>query len=54
MPILESYLKNSGERELAEHLAFSLNLATPAIAVDGELISIGDVPSLEDFLSRIE
>ncbi|MBU1672275.1 MAG: hypothetical protein KKF41_10935 [Actinobacteria bacterium] len=48
--ILGGYLRDAGEVELAEGLAFSINSVTPAVAVDGRLVSIGDAPSAGEVL----
>jgi len=53
MKKLKGYLRQAGEDELADRIAFSLKQVTPAIAVDGELVYYGTVPELADFLSRL-
>ncbi len=52
MRALRGYLEGAGETELAENLAFSLNSATPSVAVDGELKYIGEVPAAELFFEE--
>jgi hypothetical protein len=49
MRALRRCLEEAGETELAENLAFSLNSATPSVAVDGRLICLADVPAPERF-----
>jgi hypothetical protein len=39
-----------GEDELAHRLAFSVRQVTPAIAVDGDPVCLGEVPEPADFL----
>jgi hypothetical protein len=53
MKKLKGYLRQAGEDELADRIAFSLKQIAPAIAVDGELICFGSVPELADFLGRL-
>jgi len=50
---LKGYLRQAGEDELADRIAFSLKQVTPAIAVDGMLYCYGSVPEREDFLRRL-
>jgi hypothetical protein len=53
MKKLRSYLRQAGEGELADRIAFSLKQITPAVAVDGKLECIGSVPSAGEFLDRL-
>jgi len=51
---LRMYLESAGEDELASNIGFSLNTATPSIAVEGRLEYLGDVPGAERFLARLK
>jgi hypothetical protein len=53
MKKFRSYLRQAGEGELADRIAFSLKQITPAIAVDGKLECIGSVPPADEFLDRL-
>lgn len=46
---LRACLSAAGEDELAVRLAFALDAATPAIAVDGQLMWLRDCPTVEEF-----
>jgi hypothetical protein len=50
---LRGYLRQAGEEELADRIAFSLKQITPAVAVDGRLECFGAVPPTEEFLERL-
>lgn len=50
---LRTYLEGAGEDELAENLGFSVNNATPSVAVDGKLEYLGDAPTTERFLAEL-
>jgi len=50
LQVLGRYLRKRGEEELADRVAFSVRQVTPAIAVDGELLYVGNAPELADFL----
>jgi len=50
--LLRGHLRDSGEIDLADRLAFAVNDATPSIAVDGKLEWIHDCPETADFLDR--
>ena len=52
MKVLGSYLRDAGDDELAEHLAFAVRDATPSVAVDGKLVWIRDCPSVVEILER--
>jgi len=52
LKLLERYLRDTGETDLAEGLAFAINDATPSVAVDGKLVWIRDCPVIDDFLDR--
>lgn len=47
-------LRDAGEPELADRLAYAVKDATPSVAVDGKLIWIGDCPPIVDFVERLE
>ncbi len=49
---LKELLERKGEKERAARAGFLINMLTPAIAVDGDIIAIGECPSLEDFSAR--
>jgi len=49
--LLKDYLINSGEEDLAKDLTFSLNSVTPAVALNGRVIGLGDVPEEKDLTS---
>lgn len=48
--LLGRYLLEAGEDELAGHLAYSLNEATPAVAVDGRLVAVRRCPGIDELL----
>lgn len=50
LKLLGKYLRDAGEDELADRLAFSVNEATPSVAVDGRLGWIRDCPRIEELL----
>ncbi|MEW6553940.1 MAG: hypothetical protein AB1384_06610 [Actinomycetota bacterium] len=50
---LRGYLRQAGEDDLADRIAFSLEQITPAIAVDGRLDCFGTVPPVDEFLERV-
>ncbi len=50
---LSGYLRNAGEDEFADRVAFSIRYVTPAIVVDGELRHFGRVPGAEEFLEEL-
>jgi hypothetical protein len=54
MKKLKGYLRQAGEDELADRIAFSLKQVTPAIAVDGKLVYFGTVPEAFELLGRME
>ena len=54
LKLLGDYLRDAGEGELADRLAFAVNDATPSVAVDGKLVWIRDCPDMGDFLERCE
>lgn len=51
--ILAGYLRAKGEDDLADRVAFSVRQVTPAIAVDGELLYVGNAPELSAFLEQL-
>ena len=51
---LRRYLDRAGEEELASNLAFTVNTATPSVAVDGQLRYLGDAPLPEEFFRDSE
>lgn len=51
--ILAGYLRAKGEDDLADRVAFSVRQVTPAIAVDGELLYVGNAPELPAFLEQL-
>lgn len=51
---LGSYLREAGEEELADRLAFAVNDATPAVALDGRLIMFRDCPTADEIASDAE
>jgi len=53
MKKLKGYLRQVGEEEFADRIAFSLKQVTPAIAVDGILECYGSVPEIKGFLSGL-
>lgn len=53
MKKLKGYLRQAGEDELADRIAFSLKQITPAIAVNGILECYGSVPCTGEFLDRL-
>lgn len=52
--LLGGYLRAKGEDDLADRVAFSVRQVTPAIAVDGELLYVGNAPELHDFLAELD
>jgi len=46
--ILGGYLREAGEGELADRLAFALNDATPSVALDGKLVWVRDCPTVDE------
>jgi hypothetical protein len=50
--LLRDYLRDGGEGDLADRLAFAINDATPSIAVDGKIAWIRDCPETADFMDR--
>ncbi len=52
--ILARYLREKGDEDLADRVAFSVRQVTPAIAVDGELLYVGNAPELPDFLAELD
>ena len=53
MAALRKYLREAGEEELADRLAFALNDATPSVALEGRLEYLGEVPTSERFLVHV-
>lgn len=51
---LRTYLREAGEEELADRLAFALNDATPSVALDGKLMWIRDCPAVDEVVSKAE
>jgi len=47
---LRGYLRDAGEEELADRLAFAVNDATPSVALDGKLMWVRDCPTAEELL----
>ena len=45
---LGGYLREAGEGDLADRLAFALNDATPSMALDGKLVWIRACPTLDE------
>ena len=52
LKLLGEYLRDAGESEIADRLAFAVNSATPSVAVDGKLVWIRDCPDVADLLER--
>ena len=50
---LKRYIGEAGEGQGEDGLAFSLDSVTPAVSVDGRLISLGDCPSVGDFMEHV-
>jgi hypothetical protein len=53
MKKLKGYLRQAGEDELADRIAFSLKQVTPAVAVDGRLECFGTAPDATEFLEKL-
>ena len=51
---LRRYLREAGEEELADRLAFVVNDATPSVALDGKLMWVRDCPTVEELLLDAE
>ncbi len=51
--VLARYLRERGDDDLADRVAFSVRQVTPAIAVGGELRYVGNAPELGDFLAEL-
>ena len=49
---LKRYIGEAGEGQGEDGIAFSLDSVTPAVSVDGRLISLGDCPSVGDFMEN--
>jgi hypothetical protein len=47
---LGRYLLEAGEDEAAEANAFAINVTTPSVAVQGELVWIGDCPTVDELI----
>lgn len=45
---LVGYLRDAGEEDLADRLAFALNDATPSVALDGKLVWVRDCPTFDE------
>jgi len=54
MAALRKYLREAGEEELADRLAFALNDATPSVALDRKLMWVRDCPTVEELLLDAE
>lgn len=52
--LLRKYLLDSGKRELSENLAFSINNATPSVAVDGDIVNSNDIPTYNEFINALD
>jgi hypothetical protein len=48
LKLLGGYLKDAGETDLADRLAFAINDATPSVAVDGKLLWIRECPDIDE------
>jgi hypothetical protein len=53
LKLLASYLRDAGEEEFADRVAFSIKYVTPSIAIDGKLKYIGEAPDIDKFLDEI-
>ena len=53
MKKLRGYLRQAGEDEIADRIAFSLKQVTPAIAVDGKLEYLGSVPEAAELVEHL-
>ncbi len=53
LQVLARYLRQRGDEDLADRVAFSVRQVTPAIAVDGELRYVGNAPAPGDFLEEL-
>ena len=53
LQLLARYLRQRGEDDLADRVAFSVRRVTPAIAVNGELVYVGNAPELPEFLDEL-
>ena len=51
---LRRYLREAGEVELADKLAFAVNDMTPSVALDGKLIRVGDCPIIDEIALNAE
>ncbi len=51
--VLRRYLRQRGDEDLADRVAFSVRQVTPAIAVDGELRYVGNAPAPGDFFAEL-
>ena len=50
LKVLARYLREAGETEFADRVAFALNSFTPSLAVDGRLLWINDCPDERELL----
>ena len=50
---LKRYIGEAGEGQGEDGIAFSLDNVTPAVSVDGRIISLGDCPSVGDFMECV-
>jgi hypothetical protein len=51
---LGGYLREAGEGDLADKLAFAVNDMTPAVALDGKLIRFRDCPTIDEIALNAE
>ncbi|MBK5092529.1 MAG: hypothetical protein JJE48_03315 [Actinobacteria bacterium] len=51
---LRRYLRDAGEKDLADRLAFAVNDMTPAVALDGKLIRVRDCPTVDEITLNAE
>ena len=54
LPVLRRYMREAGEEELADRLAFALNDAMPSVALDGKLRWVRDCPTFDEVVSKAE
>lgn len=50
---LRRYIGETGEGQGEDGIAFSLDGVTPAVSVDGRLVSLGDCPPVGDFMEHV-